>query len=68
MGRSASAIHDAAIRAHGASLALPCGFVESVGRKHFQRGYFTGQQCPTCQEAHAMHPMEAMKAMQAMKS
>ena len=47
MGRGASAIHGAAIRAHGRGLALPCGLVESVGRKHFQRGYFTLSVIPT---------------------
>jgi len=47
MGRGVSAIHGAGIRAHGAGLALPCGLVESVGRKHFQRGYFTLSVIPT---------------------
>src|SRR6266850_8254032 len=44
--RGASAIYDEAVRAHGSGLALPCGFVESVGRKQFQRGHFTCQSFP----------------------
>ena len=34
-------MYGAAIRARGTGLALPCGFVESAGRKQSQRGYFT---------------------------
>src|SRR5436309_323042 len=47
MGHGASAIHGAAIRAHGRGLALPCGFVESVGRKQSQRGHFALSIIPT---------------------
>src|SRR5258706_2085703 len=47
MGRGASAIHGAAIRAHGRGLAPPCGFVESVGRKQSQRGHLALSIIPT---------------------
>ena len=47
MGHGASAIHGAAIRAHGRGLALPCGFVESVGRKQSQRGHLALSIIPT---------------------
>ena len=47
MGRGASAMYGAAIRAHGTGLALPCGLVESVGRKHFRHGHFTLSVIPT---------------------
>ena len=47
MGRGAPAIHGAAIPAHGTGLALPCGFVESVGREQSQRGHFALSIIPT---------------------
>ena len=42
-----SASHEKAVRAHVMGLALPCGFVESVGRRQTHSGHFILAAAPT---------------------